>query len=95
MERQASAGLRVPACLGPIACPGPRTAFCGATAGRAHPARASPGLDGLTTSLLTTTEKSRLVDLVARRLAVVQDSMLVLTRDGRLLADGVIRDLLE
>jgi hypothetical protein len=32
---------------------------------------------------------------VARRLAVVQDGMLALTRDGRLLADGVIRDLLE
>lgn len=51
--------------------------------------------DGLTTSLLTTTEKGRLVDLVARRLAVLQDDMLILTRDGRLLADGVIRDLLE
>ena len=50
---------------------------------------------GLTTSLLTTTEKGRLVDLVARRLAVLQDDMLILTRDGRLLADGVIRDLLE
>ena len=51
--------------------------------------------DGLTTSLLTTTEQRRLVDLVARRLAVLQDDMLILTRDGRLLADGVIRDLLE
>ena len=51
--------------------------------------------DGLTTSLLTTTEKGRLVDLVARRLAVLQDDMLILTRHGRLLADGVIRDLLE
>jgi putative oxygen-independent coproporphyrinogen III oxidase len=51
--------------------------------------------DGLTTSLLTPTEKSRLVDLVARRLAVVEDGMLILTRDGRLLADGVIRDLLD
>ena len=51
--------------------------------------------DGLTTSLLTTTEKGRLVDLVARRLVVLQDDMLILTRDGRLLADGVIRDLLE
>jgi putative oxygen-independent coproporphyrinogen III oxidase len=51
--------------------------------------------DGLTTSLLTTTEKGRLVDLVARRLVVLQDDMLILTRHGRLLADGVIRDLLE
>ena len=51
--------------------------------------------DGLSTSLLTTTEKSRLVDLRARRLAVVEDGMLILTHDGRLLADGVIRDLLD
>ena len=51
--------------------------------------------DGLTTSLLTSTEQSRLVDLVARRLAVVEDDMLILTRNGRLLADGVIRDLLD
>jgi putative oxygen-independent coproporphyrinogen III oxidase len=51
--------------------------------------------DGLSTSLLTTTEKSRLVQLVAQRLAVVEDGMLILTRNGRLLADGVIRDLLD
>jgi putative oxygen-independent coproporphyrinogen III oxidase len=51
--------------------------------------------DGLSTSLLTTTEKSRLGHLVARRLAVVDDGMLILTRNGRLLADGVIRDLLD
>ena len=51
--------------------------------------------DGLATALLTTTEKGRLVDLVARCLAVVEDGMLILTRDGRLLADGVIRDLLD
>jgi putative oxygen-independent coproporphyrinogen III oxidase len=51
--------------------------------------------DGLSTSLLTTTEQSRLVDLLARRLAVIDDGMLILTRDGRLLADGVIRDLLD
>jgi putative oxygen-independent coproporphyrinogen III oxidase len=51
--------------------------------------------DGLSTSLLTTTEQSRLVDLLRRRLAVIDDGMLILTRDGRLLADGVIRDLLD
>jgi oxygen-independent coproporphyrinogen-3 oxidase len=51
--------------------------------------------DGLSTSLLTTTEKGRLVHLVAQRLAVVEDGMLILTRNGRLLADGVIRDLLD
>jgi putative oxygen-independent coproporphyrinogen III oxidase len=51
--------------------------------------------DGLSTSLLTTTEKSRLGHLVAQRLALVEDGMLILTRNGRLLADGVIRDLLD
>jgi putative oxygen-independent coproporphyrinogen III oxidase len=51
--------------------------------------------DGLSTSLLTPTEKSRLGDLLARRLAVVEDGVLILTRDGRLLADGVIRNLLD
>ncbi len=51
--------------------------------------------EGLPTSLLTATEKGRLVHLVAQRLAVVEDGMLILTRDGRLLADGVIRDLLD
>jgi putative oxygen-independent coproporphyrinogen III oxidase len=51
--------------------------------------------DGLTTSLLTSTEKSRFVDLLMRRLAVIEDGMLILTRNGRLLADGVIRDLLD
>jgi putative oxygen-independent coproporphyrinogen III oxidase len=51
--------------------------------------------DGLSTSLLTATEKGRLVHLVAQRLAVVEDGMLILTRNGRLLADGVIRDLLD
>jgi putative oxygen-independent coproporphyrinogen III oxidase len=51
--------------------------------------------DGLSTSLLTSTEKSRLGHLVAQRLAVVEDGTLILTRSGRLLADGVIRDLLD
>ena len=51
--------------------------------------------EGIPTSLLTTTEKGRLVHLVAERLAVVEDGMLILTRFGRLLADGVIRDLLD
>jgi putative oxygen-independent coproporphyrinogen III oxidase len=51
--------------------------------------------DGLTTSLLTRTEKSRLVDLLTRGLAVVEEGRVVLTRTGRLLADGVIRDLLD
>jgi putative oxygen-independent coproporphyrinogen III oxidase len=51
--------------------------------------------DGLTTSLLTSTEGGRLADLCARGLAVVEDNKLILTRNGRLLADGVIRELLD
>jgi putative oxygen-independent coproporphyrinogen III oxidase len=51
--------------------------------------------DGLSTSLLTVGERNRLPDLFDRRLAVVENEMLILTREGRLLADGVIRDLLD
>jgi putative oxygen-independent coproporphyrinogen III oxidase len=51
--------------------------------------------DGLTTSLLTGTERGRLADLRARGLAAVKDDKLILTRGGRLLADGVIRQLLD
>ena len=51
--------------------------------------------DGLSTSVLTTAEQERLGDLLARRLAVLDDGMLILTTKGRLLADGVIRDLLD
>ena len=51
--------------------------------------------DGLTTSLLTSTERGRLADLCARGLAVVEDRKLILTRNGRLLADGVVRELLD
>jgi coproporphyrinogen III oxidase-like Fe-S oxidoreductase len=51
--------------------------------------------DGLSTALLTPTERDRVADLLARRLAVQRDGKLILTADGRLLADGVIRDLLD
>jgi putative oxygen-independent coproporphyrinogen III oxidase len=51
--------------------------------------------DGLSMSLLTKTEQDRLGDLVARRVAVIRSGMLILTTRGRLLADGVIRDLLD
>ena len=51
--------------------------------------------DGLTTSLLTAGERNRLPALLARRLALVENDMLILTLEGRLLADGVIRDLLD
>jgi putative oxygen-independent coproporphyrinogen III oxidase len=51
--------------------------------------------DGLNTSVLTTAEQDRLGDLLARQLVVLEDGMLILTTKGRLLADGVIRDLLD
>lgn len=51
--------------------------------------------DGLTTSLLTDTEQVRIADLRDRGLAAVEDGNLILTGSGRLLADGVIRELLD
>jgi putative oxygen-independent coproporphyrinogen III oxidase len=51
--------------------------------------------DGVSTSLLTAAEQDRLADLLARHLAVVKDHMLILTTHGRLLADAVLRELLD
>jgi putative oxygen-independent coproporphyrinogen III oxidase len=51
--------------------------------------------DGLDLDVLTASERRRVPDLVVRGLAELQDGRLVLTLDGRLLADGVVRDLLD
>ena len=52
--------------------------------------------DGLDLAVLTPTERRRVPDLVARGLAEVTASgTLALTLRGRLLADGVVRDLLD
>jgi putative oxygen-independent coproporphyrinogen III oxidase len=51
--------------------------------------------EGLPVHVLTGTEQLRMPDLVARGLAVVDRDRLVLTLRGRLLADGVVRDLLD
>lgn len=56
--------------------------------------------DGLPLSVLTAAERERVADPVGRGLAVVRsddagDDRLVLTLQGRLLADAVIRDLLD
>jgi putative oxygen-independent coproporphyrinogen III oxidase len=51
--------------------------------------------DGLATSLLTSTERGRLADLRTRGVADVEDGNLILTRTGRLLVDGVIRELVD
>jgi putative oxygen-independent coproporphyrinogen III oxidase len=51
--------------------------------------------DGLATSLLTSTERDRIADLCVRGLATVQDGRLILTLAGRLVADGVIRVLVD
>ena len=51
--------------------------------------------EGVPTTLLTPTERARVDDLVARDLLVRRDDRLILTLGGRLLADAVVRDLLD
>ena len=51
--------------------------------------------EGLPLAVLTETERHRVPDLVVRGLAEEDGSRLTLTLRGRLLADGVIRDLLD
>jgi putative oxygen-independent coproporphyrinogen III oxidase len=51
--------------------------------------------EGLPLEVLTGTEQQRIPDLVARDLAELVGDRLVLTLQGRLLADGVVRDLLD
>ena len=51
--------------------------------------------DGLDTAVLTSSELRRIPALVARGLANLADDCLRLTLSGRLLADGVVRDLLD
>jgi oxygen-independent coproporphyrinogen-3 oxidase len=51
--------------------------------------------EGLPLEVLTETERLRVPDLAARNLAVVDGDRLVLTLRGRLLADGVVRGLLD
>ncbi|MCW2811661.1 MAG: coproporphyrinogen oxidase [Friedmanniella sp.] len=51
--------------------------------------------DGLDLAVLTPTEQRRVPDLMTRGLAVLSGGRLRLTLDGRLLADGVVRDLLD
>jgi putative oxygen-independent coproporphyrinogen III oxidase len=52
--------------------------------------------EGLPVDVLTRTERRRLPDLAARRLITdAYADRVVLTRTGRLLADGVVRDLLD
>lgn len=51
--------------------------------------------EGVPLDVLTDTERARLPDLERRRLVSTSASSLQLTQPGRLLADGVIRDLLD
>lgn len=51
-------------------------------------------VEGLDVGVLTDGERGRLVDPIARGLVEVRGDRAVLTLDGRLLADGVVRDLL-
>ncbi len=51
--------------------------------------------EGLPLDLLTPSERGRVSGVVDGGLAVVQDDRLLLTLPGRLLADGIVRDLLD
>ncbi|MHA6512052.1 radical SAM family heme chaperone HemW [Tessaracoccus sp. Z1128] len=51
--------------------------------------------DGIPLDILTPSEEARVTAIVRRGLAVVDQHRMRLTRDGRLLADGVVRDLLD
>jgi oxygen-independent coproporphyrinogen-3 oxidase len=51
--------------------------------------------DGLDLGVLTGSERNRVDELLARDLAEVNGDRLTLTLPGRLLADGVVRDLLD
>ena len=51
--------------------------------------------DGLSVEVLTASERGRLPALAARGLIEREDERIRLTLDGRLLADAVIRDLLD
>lgn len=54
--------------------------------------RLNTGLDG---AILTDRERARVPDLAARGMIIEDDDQLVLTAAGRLLADGIVRDLLD
>jgi coproporphyrinogen III oxidase-like Fe-S oxidoreductase len=51
--------------------------------------------EGLPLEVLSASERRRVPALVARGLAVAPDERVGLTLPGRLLADGVVRDLLD
>ena len=51
--------------------------------------------EGLDPGVLTASERRRVPALVARGLIEPEEHRLRLTRAGRLLADGVVRDLLD
>jgi oxygen-independent coproporphyrinogen-3 oxidase len=51
--------------------------------------------EGIPETLLTPTERGRVDDLIARKLLIRGGDRLVLTLEGRLLADAVVRDLLD
>ena len=51
--------------------------------------------DGLTLNVLTPTERARVPGVVEAGLGAIREDALALTLQGRLLADGVVRDLLD
>jgi coproporphyrinogen III oxidase-like Fe-S oxidoreductase len=51
--------------------------------------------EGLDVALLSTSERARLPDLITRDLVQCHADRVILTRQGRLLADAVTRGLLD
>ena len=94
MERQAPGGVRGPPRRRPE--PGPRAGGPRDTESR-RVERVLLELrlrDGLPTGVLDGTGRAAVTGLADRGLLVEDDERLVLTRDGRLLADAAVRDLL-
>ena len=68
------------------------------TAGERHEEALLLGIrlaEGLEVTVLSPTEQARLADVAARGLVTLDHDRVRLTRAGRLLADGVVRDLLD
>ena len=51
--------------------------------------------EGLDAAVLSATERARLPEVAERGLVTLTEDRVRLTRPGRLLADGVVRDLLD
>ena len=94
VERQASGGLRGPAGGRQVPGPGPGDPHRRRST-RGTRAAGDPAGDGLELAVLSEPERSRLPELAARGLVRVGAERLQLSLRGRLLADAVVRELLD